>query len=235
MITSCSSFTFELFLIKNKEMEQWDIDDHFIDLYTLVQDKEKCEIIKNYVSDLAEALIKECQGSKKYTISLNIPQEFSMNHHIKYLDITYKILSIEPSTYFLDQVITEKRREIYKKEKEAYEKGEFIAKTEVYGIKCDNEDCGWFDMDVTFEEYPDYVNKPCPCCNENLLTKEEYDLLKNVSDFYKKINDNLMSNLSIEEQEKLREISSYKAYFSKYDYKNLDDMEDYTEDMEKEI
>ena len=227
-------FQYNLYLLKNKEMKQWDIDDHFIDLYTLVQDKEKYEIIKNYVSDLAEALIKECKGSKKYTISLNIPQEFSINHHIKYLDITYKILSIEPSTYFLDQVITEKRREIYQKEKEAYEKGEFIAKTEAYGIKCDNEDCGWFDMDVTFEEYPDYVNKPCPCCNESLLTQEDYDKVKLISDFSKKINNDLISKYSKEELEKIRTKDSYTAYFSKDSYKTVENFtEEDLDEMEK--
>lgn len=41
--------------------------------------------------------------------------------------------------------------------------------------------------------------------------------------------------LKNKEKEKFREISSYKSYFSKYNYKNLDDMEEYTEDMEKEI
>jgi len=40
------------------------------------------------------------------------------------------------------------------------------------GIKCDNPECNWKDDTVKQEEYPQYVNKPCPCCGENLMTEE---------------------------------------------------------------
>lgn len=40
------------------------------------------------------------------------------------------------------------------------------------GIKCDF--CTWFDMDVPYEKYPEYINKPCPYCGSNLLTEEDY-------------------------------------------------------------
>jgi len=45
---------------------------------------------------------------------------------------------------------------------------------EVKGIKCDNESCDYQDMSVQAEEYPDYVNKPCPKCGENLFTEADY-------------------------------------------------------------
>jgi hypothetical protein len=41
----------------------------------------------------------------------------------------------------------------------------------VYGIKCDA--CDYSDMTVKYEDYPNYVDKPCPHCGEPLLTKEQ--------------------------------------------------------------
>lgn len=63
----------------------------------------------------------------------------------------------------------------------------------VSGIKCDNPKCDYKDESVTYEQYPEYINKPCPTCGENLLTQEDYDfcamsdgmltdLLNNISD-----------------------------------------------------
>ena len=40
------------------------------------------------------------------------------------------------------------------------------------GIICDH--CGLKLPEVQFEEYIDYVNKECPDCGHNLLTKEDY-------------------------------------------------------------
>lgn len=48
-------------------------------------------------------------------------------------------------------------------------------KTIIHGIKCDNPDCNFKDMAVKFEDYEEYVNKPCPLCGENLLTQQDYD------------------------------------------------------------
>lgn len=44
---------------------------------------------------------------------------------------------------------------------------------EISGIKCDN--CSYKDYSVKFEEYPSYINKPCPICSHNLLTQKDYD------------------------------------------------------------
>lgn len=49
-----------------------------------------------------------------------------------------------------------------------------------YGIKCDNPNCDYEDMSVRFEEYPAYLNKPCPKCGQNLLTKHDYNVAKMV-------------------------------------------------------
>lgn len=41
------------------------------------------------------------------------------------------------------------------------------------GLKCDNPNCSYTN-DVKFEEYPNWINKPCPNCGENLLTEQDY-------------------------------------------------------------
>lgn len=43
------------------------------------------------------------------------------------------------------------------------------------GIKCDNPNCDYIKEDVNISEYELWLNKPCPKCGENLLTKEDYD------------------------------------------------------------
>lgn len=45
----------------------------------------------------------------------------------------------------------------------------------ITGIKCDNPNCSWRDENVPFEEYRDWLNRPCPVCGSNLLTQEDYD------------------------------------------------------------
>ena len=48
----------------------------------------------------------------------------------------------------------------------------------VQGIQCDNTQCDYVDEDVKYEDYPEWLNKPCPKCGENLLTEADYNLLK---------------------------------------------------------
>ncbi len=43
----------------------------------------------------------------------------------------------------------------------------------ISGIKCDNPSCDYRDDTVKFEEYKDWIDKPCPECGTNLLTKKE--------------------------------------------------------------
>jgi hypothetical protein len=46
---------------------------------------------------------------------------------------------------------------------------------DISGIQCDTPGCDYRDMEVLFEDYPKWVNKPCPKCGANLLTQECYD------------------------------------------------------------
>ncbi len=48
----------------------------------------------------------------------------------------------------------------------------------ISGIKCDNPKCNYTDPLVKYEEYPEYVNKPCPECGSNLLTEQDYEMCK---------------------------------------------------------
>ena len=46
----------------------------------------------------------------------------------------------------------------------------------VEGIQCDT--CPYEEPEVKMEDYPDWLNKPCPQCGENLLTEEDYEVAK---------------------------------------------------------
>lgn len=50
----------------------------------------------------------------------------------------------------------------------------------IKGIKCDS--CDYRDDDVSFDDYPQYLNKPCPECGANLLTKSDLDATKKLID-----------------------------------------------------
>jgi hypothetical protein len=43
----------------------------------------------------------------------------------------------------------------------------------VRGLKCDAEGCGYSDMTIRLEDYPQYLNRPCPDCGANLLTEAD--------------------------------------------------------------
>ena len=45
---------------------------------------------------------------------------------------------------------------------------------DIHGIKCDNPNCDFEDMNVSSSDYDKWVNKPCPKCGQNLLTEEDY-------------------------------------------------------------
>lgn len=52
----------------------------------------------------------------------------------------------------------------------------------IKGIKCDNPECDFKDDNVKFEDYEQWINKPCPKCGLNLLTQEDFDNTKMIID-----------------------------------------------------
>jgi hypothetical protein len=62
-------------------------------------------------------------------------------------------------------------------------------KINVGGIKCDNKECDYKDMTVRFEDYNEWLNKPCPKCRSNLLTQQDYDAIKAMIDIAKIVNE----------------------------------------------
>ena len=58
----------------------------------------------------------------------------------------------------------------------------------ISGIKCDNHKCDFKYESVLFENYPDWLNKPCPKCGQNLLTQADYDSCKILLSYVKAIN-----------------------------------------------
>ena len=48
----------------------------------------------------------------------------------------------------------------------------------IYGIKCDNNLCDYYNKHVKCEDYINWINKPCPICGENLLTQSDYDMVQ---------------------------------------------------------
>lgn len=43
------------------------------------------------------------------------------------------------------------------------------------GLKCDNTECDWIDTSISFDQYSNWLNKPCPKCGENVLTEGDLD------------------------------------------------------------
>ena len=63
-----------------------------------------------------------------------------------------------------------------------------IMKVDIRGIKCDARNCDYNNDDVVFEEYSEWVGRPCPLCGANLLTQEAHDHAKAFIALSKKIN-----------------------------------------------
>jgi len=57
----------------------------------------------------------------------------------------------------------------------------------IQGIKCDS--CTWKDMSVPYDKYPEYVNRACPCCGENLLTEQDYLTTRTIVAFTKAVDE----------------------------------------------
>lgn len=48
----------------------------------------------------------------------------------------------------------------------------------ISGIQCDNPNCDYVDYNVSVDQYPEYVNRPCPKCGVNLLTEQDYQVVQ---------------------------------------------------------
>ena len=48
-----------------------------------------------------------------------------------------------------------------------------VLRTRFLGIKCDAPGCDYYDDSAEMEDYPLYLNKPCPKCGANLLTEAD--------------------------------------------------------------
>lgn len=44
----------------------------------------------------------------------------------------------------------------------------------IKGLKCDNPECDYMDMEIKVDDYERYVNTKCPKCGEILLTEADY-------------------------------------------------------------
>ncbi|EGT5649376.1 hypothetical protein [Clostridium botulinum] len=50
----------------------------------------------------------------------------------------------------------------------------------IKGIKCDNPNCDYKNDKVEFKDYEKWLNKSCPKCGSNLLTKEDLETTKSL-------------------------------------------------------
>lgn len=49
-----------------------------------------------------------------------------------------------------------------------------VIKFEIGGLKCDTKSCDWTDSSIKFADYSKWINRGCPECDGNLLTREDY-------------------------------------------------------------
>jgi len=73
----------------------------------------------------------------------------------------------------------------------------------IKGIKCDNSNCDYYDMEVPFEDYDNWLDKPCPKCGMNLLTQEDYNNIKMLICIKDFVNENIVYEDGGEEKVKL--------------------------------
>jgi len=50
----------------------------------------------------------------------------------------------------------------------------------IKGLKCDNPNCTWKDLTISYEDYEKWLNVPCPVCAWNLLTYEDFIAIKKI-------------------------------------------------------
>lgn len=50
----------------------------------------------------------------------------------------------------------------------------------IFGLKCDNNACDYYDETIQLEQYKEYIDYPCPKCSESLLTQEDFDTVMEI-------------------------------------------------------
>lgn len=61
---------------------------------------------------------------------------------------------------------------------------------QVLGIKCDNKNCDYKNENVRYDEFEEWLNKPCPKCGETLLTEKDLKTMRfllKITNFLNKI------------------------------------------------
>lgn len=82
---------------------------------------------------------------------------------------------------------------------------ESLISADIRGLKCDNKECNFEDMSISYEEYPEYVNSECPKCGSNLLTEEDYQSVKTMVENAKMLNRYLLGSLDEEDLSRIKE------------------------------
>jgi predicted RNA-binding Zn-ribbon protein involved in translation (DUF1610 family) len=69
-------------------------------------------------------------------------------------------------------------------------------------VKCDNPACG-FEQAIPFEDHEKWIDRPCPNCGENLITREDFEKSQALYDL---LNDPLWEEL---EEKAIADFSRY--------------------------
>ncbi len=88
-----------------------------------------------------------------------------------------------------------------------------------HGLKCDNPSCDWTDPTVQVDDYPQWLNAPCPKCGENVLTEEDLNntlMLRNIAKLFNSIPEENFEEFLKEIKETIP-LSSEEEIFEKYD------------------
>lgn len=56
---------------------------------------------------------------------------------------------------------------------------------EISGLQCDTDGCDYVNPDVKFDDYINWIDRPCPCCGGSLLTKADFDAVTRVVESFK--------------------------------------------------
>ncbi len=74
-----------------------------------------------------------------------------------------------------------------------------IGKLEINGIKCDNPVCNYVEEGVSVDDYSKWLNRPCLCCGDNLLTEADFIAIQDLMAVVEDLNKNAPTN-NIDEQ-----------------------------------